>query len=300
MKEPVEERHFGPIWFIPGDNYGIYPNCHSIYIEGDGVLIDPGSSRNRLTQLREHPGVREIWLTHWHEDHLMHLDLFDDLPMLISAPDAPPLTDLEVFMDAYGMEDSDEREYWRSLLRKEFHFRPRRPTRFLKGGDVVPLKSGRVEVLSTPGHTPGHLSFFFQTEGVLLLGDYDLSGFGPWYGDRESSIRETIRSVTRLREVPARVWLSSHEKGIFEENPGDRWDHYVSVIHKRERKLIDRLRSPRTLQDIVEAWILYGRRREPKAFFEFGERAHMKKHLEKLMKEGKVVKDGACYRMCDG
>jgi len=299
MKEPLKERHFGPVWFIPGDNYGIYPNCHSIYIEGDGVLIDSGADRERLIQLREGPGVREVWLTHWHEDHLMHLDLFDDLPLLISEPDAPPLTDLDVFMDAYGMEDSDEREYWRFVLKKEFHFRPRRPTRFLKGEEVVPLKSGSVEVLATPGHTPGDLSFFFQTEGVLLLGDYDLSGFGPWYGDRESSIQETIRSVTRLREVPARVWLSSHERGIFEEKPGDRWDQYVAVIHERERKLIERLRTPQTLEDIVGAWILYGRRREPKAFFEFGERAHMKKHLEKLMNEGRVAKDGSFYRIVD-
>jgi len=297
MKESLKERHFGPVWFIPGDNYGIYPNCHSIYIEGDGVLIDPGSDRERLIQLRGGPGVREVWLTHWHEDHLMHLDLFDDLPLLISEPDAPPLADLNVFMDAYGMEGEDEREYWRVVLKEEFHFRPRRPTRFLRGGDAISLKTGDVAVMATPGHTPGHLSFFFQTPGVLLLGDYDLTRFGPWYGDRGSNIQETIRSVNRLRKVPARVWLSSHERGIFEENPGDRWDQYVAVIQERERKLIERLRTPQTLEDIVGAWIIYGRPREPKAFFEFGERVHMKKHLEKLVNEGRVVTDGAYYML---
>jgi len=300
MRKKVEERHFGAVWFIPGENDGVYPNCHSVYIAGDGVLIDPGSNRERLIQLREDPGVREVWLTHWHEDHLMHLDLFDDLPLLISALDAAPLLDLDAFMDAYGMGDADEREYWRKVLKEQFHFRPRQPSRFLKGGEVVHLKSGDVEILATPGHTPGHLSFFFQPQGILLLGDYDLSRFGPWYGDRESSIQETIRSVTRLREVRADAWLSSHERGIFMEDPGDRWDQYVGVIHERERKLLDRLRSPRTLQEVVEAWIIYGRRREPKAFFEFGERVHMLKHLEKLMGEGKVVQDGLYYRRCDG
>jgi len=297
MKEPVKERHFGPLWFIPGDNYGTYPNCHSIYVEGDGVLIDPGSNRERLTQLRETPGVREVWLTHWHEDHLMHLDLFDDLPLRISSPDAPPLADLDVFMDAYGMDIEEEREYWRVTLKEEFHYRSRQPARFLNGGEVIRLNSGDVEIISTPGHTPGHLSFFFQTQRILLLGDYDLSRFGPWYGDRESSIQKTIRSVNRLKEVPASTWLTSHEQGVFEENPGERWDQYVGVIYERERKLLDRLQSPRTLQEIVASWIIYGRPREPKAFFEFGERAHMKKHLEKLMNEGKVVRDGAYYMM---
>jgi hydroxyacylglutathione hydrolase len=295
MRKDLQERHFGSIWFIPGHNYGIYPHCHSVYIEGDGILIDPASDRGRLIQLRDDPGVQEVWLTHWHEDHFMHLDLFDDLPLRISEPDAPPLTDLGTLMDCYGMEDADEREYWRAVLQDQFHFRSRRPTRFLKGGEVVHQKNGDVELLSTPGHTPGHLSLFFRPEGILLLGDYDLSRFGPWYGDRESSIQETLVSVSRLKAIPAELWISSHGEGIFEKEPGDRWDEYAGVIQERENKVIDCLKTPKTLQEIVGAWIIYGRPREPKAFFEFGERVHMKKHLEKLMNEARVFKDGPYY-----
>jgi hypothetical protein len=55
------------------------------------------------------------------------------------------------------------------------------------------------------------------------------------------------------------------------------------------------LERPQTLDDIVEARIIYGKPREPKVFFDFGERAHMKKHLEKLMNEGVVVKEGEKY-----
>jgi len=297
MKKTVEERHFGPIWFLPGDNYGIYPNCHSVYIEGDGVLIDPASNRKRLMQLRDAPGVREVWLTHWHEDHFMHLDLFDDVPLRVSEPDAPPLTDMDIFLDAYGMEGEDDREYWRSTLQEQFHFRSRRPNRFLRGGEIIQLKTGAVEVMATPGHTPGHLSLFFRPQGIVLLGDYDLTKFGPWYGDRDSSIEETIGSVQRLRDVPARIRLASHEAGVFEEEPGALWDDYLAVIDNREKKVLDRLITPQTLEEIVGAWIIYGRPREPKAFFEFGERAHMKKHLEKLMNEGRVVQDDGTYAL---
>ena len=42
----IAEKHFGPIWFIPGENKGKYPFCHSIYIEGPGILIDPASVPN--------------------------------------------------------------------------------------------------------------------------------------------------------------------------------------------------------------------------------------------------------------
>jgi len=295
MTEMIKETHYGPVLFIPGENSGRYPNCHSVYIEGDKILIDPASDRKRLIKLRENPGVEAVWLTHWHEDHFMHLDLFDDIPILVSEQDAPPLSDIEVFMDSYGMDDEHEREYWPPILKKEFHFRPRRPKHFLRGGDINHLKIGTVEVISTPGHTPGHLSFFFPGPKVLLLGDYDLTKFGPWYGDLNSSIQETINSVERLRKVPARVWIASHEAGIFEEEPGTRWDQYLAVIAEREGKLVDLLKTPRTLEQIVAACIIYGRPREPKMFFELGERGHMKKHLEKLMKEDLVVKDGEYY-----
>ena len=49
------------------------------------------------------------------------------------------------------------------------------------------------------------------------------------------------------------------------------------------------------MDDVVEACIIYGKPREPKAFFAFGERAHMKKHLEKLMREKTVRRDGERY-----
>jgi len=284
----MQEKHFGPIWFIPGEQGGRYPFCHSVYVEGAGIVIDPASDRQRLVQLRTDPGVTSVWLSHWHEDHLMHLDLFEDVPLWISAPDAPPLLDIDSFMDAYGMDDADERAYWREILARDFHFRPRKPSGFLKEGTVRLRDDLTIEVLSTPGHTPGHCAFFFKEQGVLFMGDYDLTKFGPWYGDVESSIEDTITSVRRLQKIPAKTWIAGHETGVFEADPGELWDRYLDVIAVREEKLLDLLQTPRTFDDIVGAWIIYGRPREPKAFFEFGERAHMKKHLEKLMREGTV------------
>jgi glyoxylase-like metal-dependent hydrolase (beta-lactamase superfamily II) len=291
----MKERHFGPVWFIPGENRGKYPYCHSIYIEGAKVLIDPASDRKRLVELRENPGVKEIWLSHWHEDHLMHLDLFDDLPLCISELDAPPLSDVDLFIDSYGEISDEEREFWRAIMIEQFHFRPRKPTGFLKSGEIIHFDAVTVEVIGAPGHTPGHLALFFREPPVLFMGDYDLTKFGPWYGDLHASIEDTIQSIHHLRDIPAKVWLTGHEKGVFEEEPGPLWDQYLGVIVERERKLLELLKEPRTLADIIGAWILYGKPREPKAFYEFGERLHMKKHLEKLMKEGVVALDGERY-----
>lgn len=290
----MKEKHFGPVWFIPGENKGKYPYCHSVYIEDSGVLIDPSSDRERLLEIHKQTRVNEIWLSHWHEDHFMHLDLFDDIPLCIMEPDAPPLSDLEVLINSYGL-DEKYKEKWRPLFYDIFHFKPRKPTRFLQDQEWIDLKSTRVKVISTPGHTPGHMALFFEEPNLLFMGDYDLSKFGPWYGDVNSSIEQTIDSVNKLKKISASKWITSHEKGIFEHEPGDLWDRYLDVINIRENKLLNLLEKPKTLSEIVQACIVYGRPREPKYFFEFGEKAHMKKHLEKLMNEKVVVLEGERY-----
>jgi hydroxyacylglutathione hydrolase len=292
-----EETSFGPLRFIPGPNKGRYPYCHSLFIEEAGVLIDPGSDRQRLQELKDLGLVRAVWLTHWHEDHHMHLDLFPDLPLWIGEYDAPALADLEVMLDWYGMSAGPIREFFRASLRDQFHVRPRAADRLLKDGEVIDLGCVKVEVIHAPGHTPGHLALYFREPQLLLLGDVDLTPFGPWYGDRDSSIDETIRSVEKLRAIPARVWLTSHEKGVFTENPGELWDGYLQVIHRREQRLLELLRSAPSMEEIVKAWIVYGREREPKEFFEFGERANIEKHLERLMKRGAVISEGGRFSL---
>ncbi len=292
----MEERCFGPVRFLPGQNNGKYPNCHSIYIEGAGVVIDPASDRERLVHLKNESGVKAVWLSHWHEDHITHLDLFEDLPLSISRQDAPMLADIELFLDGYGIEIEDHRNFWREIMVDQFHYRPRIPQNFFRDGQRIRLDTVTVEVLHTPGHTPGHLAFFFKEPAVLFLGDYDLSWFGPWYGDCDSSIEETIRSVERLKKIPAKIWLTGHETGVFEKDPGELWDTYLGVIEQRTLKLLKHLETPRTMNEIVDAWIVYGRKREPEAFFAFAEEALMKKHLEMLMEKSIVARDGDRYR----
>ncbi len=50
--------------------------------------------------------------------------------------------------------------------------------------------------------------------------------------------------------------------------------------------------SNRSMDDIISQWIVYGKSREPKDYFIFGERAIMGKHLERLIESGHVAQDG--------
>jgi glyoxylase-like metal-dependent hydrolase (beta-lactamase superfamily II) len=242
--------------------------------------------------------VKMVWLSHWHEDHLMHLDLFDDLPLWISPRDAPPLSDIEVFKKWFGFNE-EEKRFWESFLDEQFHYRPRKPARYLMDGETIRFCNLSVDVIATPGHTPGHLAFFFREPSVLFAGDYDLTRFGPWYGDLYSDIDETRASLNRLQGIPAHIVLTGHETGVFEDPPVELWRQYGSVIAEREIKLLHLLERPRTSEEIVDACIIYGRPREPRAFFAFGERVHMIKHLEHLQKRGMVISENGRYQRRD-
>jgi hydroxyacylglutathione hydrolase len=250
--------------------------------------------RDRLTAIRDEHGVREIWLSHAHEDHFLHMDLFDGVPLCVAEIEAGPLKDMDALIDAYDVEEKFKAE-WRTFLRDVIRFQPRTPDRFLRGGDCLCFDDMTIEIIATPGHTPGHLSFYFREPDVLFMGDYDLSGFGPWYGDRHSDIRRTIESVRHLHSLKARIKLTSHETGVFENESDDIWEKYLAVIDRREKQLLELLHIPRTIKEITDACIVYGRPREPAAFFEFGEKALMGKHLLRLLQNNTIMEKDSRY-----
>ncbi|HDP79574.1 MAG TPA: MBL fold metallo-hydrolase [Spirochaetes bacterium] len=291
----MKEKRFGPVLFLPGCNGGNHPCCNSIYIETHGILVDPACDRKRLARLREEENIRAVWLTHCHEDHIRDLDLFEDLPFYIAEADAPPLGDIDLFKEWDWYEvDGEERDWWAAMMLNDFHFRPRKPAGFLKEGAVTE-QGVTVEVVPTPGHTAGSVSFYIREPGVLFTGDYDLTPFGPYYGDRSSSIEDTLTSIGRMKNVPARTVLTGHGNGLF-EHPGDAlWDNYAAKIGTRERKLLDLLEAPRTMEEIISTFIIYGKGLEKKPFVKIGERVLMKKHLERLIEKGTVGFDGDAY-----
>lgn len=287
----------GRIRFIRGDNGGKYPFNHSVYLEGNNtrVIIDPSCSLQKLTEIKQKDGVEQVWLSHWHEDHMGFLNLFDGCTLRISERDFPPLTSMEIFLDWYGIKEKQLREFWENIMLNNFNYHPRKEALFLQDEEVIDLGSLKVQVIATPGHTPGHLSFFFPDEEILFLGDYDLTSFGPWYGDVYSSIEQTIKSIHKLKDIPARRFIASHGTGLFDENPSMLWNDYENVIYQREDKILKFLDTPKTMEEILSAWLIYGKPREPKEFFEFNERVLLGKHIEYLERRGKIKLDKNQY-----
>jgi glyoxylase-like metal-dependent hydrolase (beta-lactamase superfamily II) len=107
------------------------------------------------------PPLVRILLTHAHTDHSGGLDavhaLVPEAEFVMPARDARFLAG-DMSLDADELQDK---------LRGGWVIRKTPPARLLHEGDRV----GSLEVIATPGHTPGHCSFLDTRDRTLIAGD---------------------------------------------------------------------------------------------------------------------------------
>jgi glyoxylase-like metal-dependent hydrolase (beta-lactamase superfamily II) len=276
----------GPLKLIRG---GKYPHCHTLFIDdAQGALIDAASKKDILKALNYKNPIRILINSHGHEDHFIYNYLFPKAQRWVHEADAPMFRDINKLIDCYDPTPS-ERNRWRKFIAESCHYEARDPDRLLKNGDEPTFGTTRCRVIHTPGHTPGHCAFHFPEERVLFTADLDLVKAGPYYGDMNSSIEDTLNSLECLTHIDADVYLSSHGRGIHEGNP-ERFRQYAKVVYEREEKLLEFLADgPKTLKTITEHGIIYGPPRILSGWdLSTSERAMMKKHLQWLEKKEMV------------
>jgi glyoxylase-like metal-dependent hydrolase (beta-lactamase superfamily II) len=135
--------------------------------EEDGLtLIDtllPKSGKLVLEEVERigRPIVR-IALTHAHQDHAGSVDALKaalpDAEVLITARDARFLAG-DKTLEPDEAVDGKPRGSWITLETE--------PTRLIGPGERV----GSLEVISSPGHTPGHVAFLDTRDRTLIAGD---------------------------------------------------------------------------------------------------------------------------------
>ena len=131
------------------------------------IVIDPGDEGAKIVEhlqsLNCYPA--SILLTHGHYDHVAAL------PDLVHGPEA----EIAIHgMEAQFLGPQSYREHrtlftaigLASYVDQLWHPLPS-PTRLLQDGDAI----GPLQAIHVPGHSPGSLAFYWESQGVLFSGD---------------------------------------------------------------------------------------------------------------------------------
>jgi glyoxylase-like metal-dependent hydrolase (beta-lactamase superfamily II) len=226
--------------------------------------------------------------SHCHEDHFAGSFLYPDVPWRFHEADAPGICSLAALMDLYGYPEPI-RSTWSKVVVERFHFTPRPDAVAFRGGDVFDLGGVTVEAIHAPGHTRGHCFFRIEPAGLVYLADVDLSSFGPYYGDAWSDLEDFERTLVMARDLDARYYATFHHIGVIEGRAAylDRLDRFAAVIADRERRLLEFLAEPHTLDDIIQHRFVY-RPADQVLFADGVERRSMSLHLARLLRDGRV------------
>jgi glyoxylase-like metal-dependent hydrolase (beta-lactamase superfamily II) len=140
-------------------------NAINVYLAGD-VLIDAATRRAERRIVRELGGrpLGAHALTHAHPDHqgASHaICTRFEIPLWCGQGDIPA-------MEAPGGVAALTQKSWKTAVQRRFWVGPPHPVaRALLEGDEV---AGFV-VLETPGHSAGHVSYWRESDRVLIVGD---------------------------------------------------------------------------------------------------------------------------------
>ena len=141
-------------------------NCY--LVRGDGaehaLIVDPGEEPDRILSLVDELGVKvdAILLTHTHFDHIgavAPVARATGAPVYCPELEVPVLADIMSWVPpGFGPYESYDAD------------------RALRGGERLELAAFEIDVLHTPGHSPGHVTYSIPAEAALFSGDVLFQG----------------------------------------------------------------------------------------------------------------------------
>lgn len=228
--------------------YRIWLSWSNAYVLTEDVratVLDTGVSGDRDDLLRalneigvDRAAITEVLLTHGHCDHVGNAAMLaESVPaspgcppirpnVYISAIEAPYVTGEIPTYAARGM-----RVLWRPVMSwVMYHFEARfpaanfQPDTLLNDGDVLDVPGGPLRVVASPGHSPGHVSFFRERDRLLFSGDAIMNinhrgkvGLTVPLAIFSEDIRVARDSARRLTELDPTALLSGHGPLITED-----------------------------------------------------------------------------------
>ncbi len=212
--------------------HGFPADAINVYLVGD-VLIDAGTRWARSRILRQLTGrkLALMALTHVHPDHQGSAAVVCDrfrVPLACHESDAAVMEGRAPFVPSNRILRLGER-VWAGP--------PVRVRRVLRDGDTV----AGFRVVHTPGHTPGHVVYFRESDRVAIAGDLLVNinflsfreglRLTPWFFS--ANPQQNAQSVLVLHRLRPSVVCFGHGPPLFKPRLLD------DFVARLERKLAD-------------------------------------------------------------
>ncbi len=145
----------------------VQENCHIARIDGaaGAIVVDPGDEAERLIAAVEQLELRvaAILLTHTHFDHVgavAPLARATGAEVWCPELEVPVLADIMRYVPwpGFGPFESYDADHT------------------VAGGETLELAGMEIEVLFTPGHSPGHVTYSIPAEQAVFSGDVLFEG----------------------------------------------------------------------------------------------------------------------------
>jgi glyoxylase-like metal-dependent hydrolase (beta-lactamase superfamily II) len=223
-----------------------YVHCYIFEIESGFHLVDPGWDwPPGLESLKVGLGriggsisdIRSMTITHAHRDHYGQAAYLQEqsgavvgiheLDAVIASQSSSSRIDgVRKTLQRAGVPMADM-----ELLMGELSDLPRFDADvLLADGDRLAVPGWNVEVIWTPGHSPGHICLYLPEQATLLSGDHLLPRITPNIPADSSAMTNPLgaylNSLERLRLLPIRVVWPAHEWSFT--------DHYKRIDQLRE------------------------------------------------------------------
>ncbi|MEY1673857.1 MBL fold metallo-hydrolase [Gordonia sp. ABKF26] len=289
------ENRYDEVTVLASSHGGAFPYGNSVVVRGSAgtLVIDPS------LEVDHDPVQPEaVMISHAHEDHIAGLRYFA-ADIFAHHADVDGVRSLQVLLDNYGLTD-EQRAGVDAQIGDTFDLTPGFPDAAgVDDGHVFDLGGVTATVVHLPGHTAGHSGVLVEPTGFLYLADIDLTSFGPMYGDLGSSVDDFLASIARVRDIDARWYGTFHQKGVVTgaDDFRARLADYEGVIRRREDRLLELLRHPRTVDEIIVERLVY-RPHVRLPFVDAVEKRTAELHLERLMRHGQVMRspEGVYHR----
>lgn len=276
----------------------MFPYSYSLFVDDSiKTMIDAGSGGRAYAEI--HPEqVSLLLFTHHHFDHINGAVFFNNANIVAGQEELWAYRDEDTFLNSLGfylwpglMNRPDDSGWpWTRNLPEDIPtmhgFLPLQIYRPLHDGDFFYLGNTSVQAIHTPGHSPGHYSFFFPDEEILFSGDLDANKSGPWFGYDYCDLDAIVESVNKLIALKPKILVSSHRRPV-DAGVEQVLKSYIDVALEKAALIVNYLTEPRTVDEISDqnflaTWPYQGKRTL------FHQKMMIIKHLQRLIKHGIV------------